>query len=129
MLTSLNQRNEIRNPIIIFIFFTIIVIGLSIRQASQVAQLNELNSQLIQEQQKLEESNDIITKLQVTIKHHSETIDSLIDANEELKQKNSELLEQNKILSNDNKTLVSDKNKLEEENKELTKKYKEFVQP
>ena len=112
-LNSLKQRNEVRNLLIVMFICLTIMTGIAIRQASQVAQLNELNSQLIHEQQKVQESEKKLTELkaqvnsqQESINEYKKHIEKLTIANEELKQNNVNLLERKTQLVSQNKELI-----------------------
>lgn len=122
MLNSLNQRNEVRNLLIIISVVVIMLMGIAIRQANQVAQLNELNSQLIHEQQKVQESEKQLTVLKAQVNSQEIKLKKYKETNEELTNANEKLIKKNKIL-------LSRKTELFSENKELIKKYKELVLP
>jgi len=108
MLNNLKQRNEmLKNPLIVIVLVVTIVIGFyTIRQASQVAHQDELNSQLIHEQQKVQEVENDFSKLkylvqsqQSDINNYKTKVDNLTSANENLSNENGKLSSQNDDLS------------------------------
>lgn len=94
-----------------------------VRQANQVAQLKELNDQLILEQRKQKkESDEAIAELKKLVANQEAQLNELASKSKTLEAQNAKIVKENEVLKSQN-------DGLERANKDLIKKYRELVTP